>query len=201
MTPEHPTDDTWERLATGELAPDERERVMAHVMTCATCTRAWRVVRQIARAARDFDPGVPATAPNDASDRHVVGLRRTRRALVIAGGAALAAAAALILGLRFGAPREAIDVDHAGVRGDRALAIELGALSPSELAWSAIPGAAHYRVEIFTFDGKPVLSRDTSTTTFTFAPPLPAGEYRVQVEAWAGGSRIAVSPPGRFTVP
>jgi hypothetical protein len=200
--PDHPTHDTWEQLAVGELAPEERRHVMAHVVGCAACARTWRVVREIAREARAFDPEVPASAPDERTGGHTLPFRRVRRALFAGGAAALLAAAVLLLWMR-GATKAPDDPGGGPgvVRGGTEEEVVLVAASATRLAWRPVHGAHHYRVEVFTHEGALVWSRDEVTTTSVeVAPALAPGEYRWHVEAWVRGVRIAVSLPARFAV-
>jgi hypothetical protein len=202
LDPTHPTHDTWELLATGELAAAERKLVMAHVVGCPACARTWRVVKDIAREARSFDPGVPATAP-DEPGAQIVPLRRVRRALFAGGVAALVAAAVLLLWVRGGSMVPDSPAGDPGlVRGGSGeQEVVLVTAAGARLAWRPVQNAQHYRVEVFSRDGALVWSRDEITaTTVDVAPPLPPADYRWHVEAWVGGSRIAVSRPARFTV-
>lgn len=200
MTAEHPTDDTWERLATGELDDAARREVMAHVVGCAQCARTWRVVKHVAREARAFDPGVPATAPDEGSGTHAAPFRRTRRALFVGGGVALAAAAALLLWMHSGSHRA--QDDATGMRGGEAAAVQLGRAAANRLAWEPVAGAQRYRVEVFGLDGVLVWSADgVAGTSIAVEPPLPRGDYRWLVEAWSDGRRLGASRPGRFAVP
>ncbi len=203
MTPDHLDDDTWERLATGELPADDRARAMAHLVGCPRCARAWRVTRIIAREAATFDPGVPVAAPTERSDGVATAPRmRIRRGLWISGGAALAAAAALLLWVRSERGPQAVDGD--AMRGGQPAAVELIAPAPgpeTRLAWRPVAAARHYVVVVFSADGRLVWRDDRVTTVeLTVAPPLPAGRYLWQVEAWADGRRIATSTPSGFAV-
>ncbi len=199
MTSDHPTDAAWEQLATGELAGDAKAEVMKHVIACAECARKWRAIRHVAREARAFDPSVPTAAPDEASGRHVTPFRRTRRALIAGGLTALAVAAALLIWIRLGSK----EPDHDGLRGGSDHPrIEL--IAPAEnaarLEWRPVAGAERYVVEVFSLDGRPIWKSAASGADVEVRPALPSGDYRWQVEALAGGRRIAVSGPARFTV-
>ena len=195
MSPDHPSDDTWERLATGELDAATRAGVLAHVVGCPACTRTWRVLRTIAREARAFDPGVPAAAPTERPDR-------VRRALWIGGGVAVAVAAALLLWIRFDRPPPA--AEQVALRGGDDARIEVRSPSPGpspRLAWRPVAAAEHYTVAVFSAEGRPLWRRDRLTSAeVTVEPPLPAGSYLWQVEAWRGGRRIASSAPAPLAV-
>lgn len=93
----HPDDDTWERLATGELEGADRATVIAHLTRCRPCADIYRTVLAVVDEARAFDPGLPATAPPPATAAPVVeaprlGISsRLRPALALAASAVIAA--------------------------------------------------------------------------------------------------------------
>lgn len=204
---QHPSEDTWERLATGELDEAARTEAMRHVVSCPRCARAWRALRHVAREARAFDPAVPAAAPHDdTGPRARVDRRRDRirRALLLGGTIALAAAVVLFIVL----PRRGDDADKTGggggLRGGGDARVELveppGA-APWKLTWRAFPGAERYVVEVFSGDGRRVWKGETSSATEIVVEPAPApGTYRWQVEAWSAGRRLSASAPGRLVV-
>lgn len=109
------------RLEAGELAPEERARVLAHVADCARCRESQGQLdaeRAALEATLPFGPfaaGVAerlarARAPRPPRRRHLVGL-------LVAASVPLAAMVPLALAVR--APRRA-DVDAVSVAGARA---------------------------------------------------------------------------------
>src|SRR5262245_27184475 len=57
--PGHPDEAAWERLFTDEASPDERERLMAHVVACGPCTEIYKALDIVRREAAAFDSGAP----------------------------------------------------------------------------------------------------------------------------------------------
>src|SRR5512145_1860801 len=55
----HVDEGAWERLALGEAGPEERERVLDHVVRCADCAAVYRGLAELEAGAREFDPGAP----------------------------------------------------------------------------------------------------------------------------------------------
>lgn len=78
----HPDEAAWERVLSNDATADERRRLMAHVVSCASCAEIYRTLTAVRREAAAFDPGAPAPAP--------VAARSMRRV-------AYAAAAVLVL--------------------------------------------------------------------------------------------------------
>jgi hypothetical protein len=56
----HLGEDQWERLACDEMAPDERESVLDHIVDCPLCSDTYRAIRIIRSEAFEFDTAVPA---------------------------------------------------------------------------------------------------------------------------------------------
>jgi hypothetical protein len=56
----HLGEDQWERLACDEMAPDERESVLDHIVDCPSCSDTYRAIRIIRSEALEFDTAVPA---------------------------------------------------------------------------------------------------------------------------------------------
>jgi hypothetical protein len=149
VRPDHPGDEVWEALATGELAPKERERLFDHVAACAACASVYRGVRMLETEARVFDRGVPREDT------------RPARPAVRVWFAGLAAAA--VLALAFFLPlRPASSPPKDGVRGpdvSTPLAIApVGDLAapPSSFRWTPLSSAARHRVELSHADGDPL---------------------------------------------
>jgi hypothetical protein len=200
---DHPSDDTWERYATGALDGAERDELHAHVVACARCARTWKVMRHVAREAHDFDAEAPVPAPPLRDDAVVipfpVPLRAMRRALYAIGGVAFAAAAVMIawIALGRGSLAESYEPYNGTLRGDAPATpgIELAAGTAARVAWQPVAGADRYAITLFTFDGRVLWTREVTAAVLEIAPPLAAGRYRWQVEAWTGGRRIASSAP------
>ena len=58
---QHPDEAAWERAFSNEATPDDRRRLMEHVVTCAQCTDIYRSLTIVRREAAAFDPAVPGT--------------------------------------------------------------------------------------------------------------------------------------------
>jgi hypothetical protein len=171
---EHVADDTWEQLAMGELDPAARAGALRHAMACPRCRAIYRGVRALGDGARAQGLVPPP--------------RRSpfRAWLVGAGVAAAAAAAVAVIWVR--------DPDRGArtTRGDGSAAeIVVDAArtrAGDPLTWSAIAGAAEYRVEVFSGDGRPAWHGRAPAPAIAW-PALAPGAYRIRIEAVAGDGR------------
>jgi hypothetical protein len=185
---EHLDAQTWERLAMGELAQDERDRALRHATSCKQCARVLKGLLLLERGAREI-PGARPAAP-------------ARRRWLVAGGAALAAAAALAIWLGTRPPKPATQMRGPDDERVELIAPRGDVAGAPELSWQPVEGAGDYRVEVFTEDGRPLWQRDVA------APPLawPAGTsaapgvYRWRVTARKAGAAIAVSRLEAFRI-
>jgi hypothetical protein len=204
MSPErtHLDESTWERLAVGELAADERARALEHVMGCERCRKIYRGLLALKQGAAGFDPGAAAgTAPRRPRVR--------RGPLFLAASTAVAAAAALALWIGARPPasppappvRRGATQDGGSVH--RAIVVEgpRGAVAapPATFSWRPVDGADRYRVTLFGADGAPRWTdawrpADAALAAWP-ADLLPApGTYFWRVEAAQGDVVIAESP-------
>lgn len=75
-TADHPSDETFERLAFHELDAVRTAEVMAHLEDCDECAVVWRAVESMRDAAVEFDRGaVPASrfnAPRRSPSRRIM---------------------------------------------------------------------------------------------------------------------------------
>jgi hypothetical protein len=182
---DHPSDETWERLALDELPAAERDALMDHVTRCPSCAGLYRGLRELESEARTFDPGVPKP-------------RARRRLASPAWYAGLAAAAVLIIAflLPFRQPTSR-PTDPGLVRSPVSAAPEpvrpIGPLSarPARLEWRELAGADGYRVELW--NGGPVWSQDGIEGTSVALPGdvalSPGVVYYWKVTALAGPDR------------
>jgi hypothetical protein len=92
----HPSEDVWVSLASGELAPTEREHLADHVLSCAECARLYRAVAQVRNGAVDFDPG----APHQSGRRILPVWRRASLPRALAASLAIVATGLLAWNLR-----------------------------------------------------------------------------------------------------
>ena len=181
---EHVAEDTWEKLATGELDPAARAEALRHLVGCPRCRTIHRAVRALGDGARAQGLVPPP--------------RRSRiRAWTLGAGVAAAAVAAVTV-IAVISIRDA-DRPERTMRGDGSAA-EIVISRPGRIragdaiAWSAVAGATGYRVDVFSDDGRPVWDGRTTVPTVA-CPVLAAGAYRVRVEAIAAdGTRAATSP-------
>jgi hypothetical protein len=143
---DHPSDETWERLAMDELPPLERDRVSDHVTSCAPCAEIYRGLRTLEDEARAFDPGVPK-APGAAARP------------ATAWYAGLAAAAVLLLALLLpfrmmsNPPADTVRSPESATPVALAPVGDLAA-PPHGFRWTPLAGIAHHRVELSSADGE-----------------------------------------------
>jgi hypothetical protein len=55
----HPDEETWVRLASGQLSGSEQARLVDHVLSCAECQAVYRAVSHVRQGASSFDPAAP----------------------------------------------------------------------------------------------------------------------------------------------
>lgn len=90
----HPDEETWVRFASGELAADERERLVDHALSCEECAAIARAVAHVREGAPAIDPGAALTTTPS----------HGRRDVWVAMAAALVIAIGGVLALRQGQP-------------------------------------------------------------------------------------------------
>jgi hypothetical protein len=184
----HVDEATWEAIAVETIEPDARDLAFDHVLQCESCSQVWRgilALRSEAETQHLIAPAAPAAAPSWRS-----------RYVPLAVAATLVIAVAGVMLSRQPAPP--IDT----VRSAATVAAIDGlmmAYDPAEVptfVWPPFTGAASYRIEVFTDDGRPMWSHAVA------APPVrwPAetaravGIYRWRVEALdSSGAPIARS--------
>lgn len=180
-------DATWD-AASGTLPPAQVEELLAHAATCAACSTAWRLARELdaATAAGVRDSRRPAPA---------------RRARWIAGAAGLVAAAAIVVAVVGGGWREPPVArpefrDPAGARITSRLA-DGAPLSRSGavLRWNPLADGAHYRVVVTTTDLAPVWHSEWIAATEAEVPASALGALPPGARiAWRVEARV---PDGR----
>jgi hypothetical protein len=85
----HLTEENWERLACDEMALDERESAIDHILDCHQCSEIYRALNILRSEAATFDPDAPAVLPGKV-EQH-----RSKRGLW--GGAGILALAAVVM--------------------------------------------------------------------------------------------------------
>jgi hypothetical protein len=195
-TAPHVSEDHWERLAGGELSPEERECALDHASRCSECGRILRALLLLEREARDLDLTVPAGLST-------VSEPPRRRAFLWSAAAAAAAVAILWLTVpSFRSPEPSSSGGDAlrstGAR-DRPVPTEpvAGAAgAPRRFSWSGIATARGYEVELLDADGEPLWKSafvtEESVPWPQNVPPEPGRYYwRVVATLAEGGERIA----------
>lgn len=187
----HLDETTWERLALDELAPEDRQRALAHVVSCPRCTTVWKSVLALEREARAFDPSGPpprVLAP------------RSRRWL--AGGVAVALAAAAVLAIVL--VRRPHDEGRV-LRGSGAtleVASPRGEVGrPVRFAWTPVAGADRYRLELFSGPGELAWSTTVTDGPYEVPAGVELGQARfARVTALAGDRPITSSRLVEITI-
>jgi hypothetical protein len=211
-----PSPEDYLRLESGEATPEERRRLEEHAERCPACAAE----RELARA---FHEGPEPGEDVDFVVERLESLRlhekprplefRPRRSAVVRWAGSLAAVVALAVGLSVYTAQKAPPLPEPG-RGEAVRGAEIRDLQPSgefpevprEFRWSAIAGAASYRVTLRAVD-ETVLWQESATEPSARLPEEvarglhPAVLYAWTVEALnARGERLAASEPVRFTV-
>lgn len=190
----HLTEAEWTALQLNELATADRNRLLAHVVSCAECTAIHRSLLTLAAEAPAFDREVPSNAAS-----------RSRSTWYWAAG--LAAAAILVIGVRINRAPGA-DATQDVVRNSSTVAV-IETTSPRagrplanrRIEWSAVTSAAQYEVRISSTDGGTVWQSQVAATA-TDVPSSVAlrGHYYVQITALRDGAVIGSSPLVPFDV-
>lgn len=174
-------------LAVVERRGDEASRLatLDHVMRCADCRRDFDLLRAAAASAREAGEG---DAGADAPTLHVVrGGAGTARRFPMR---TFAVAAGLVVAVGVGLLSWHPGVQQPLLRGDEhtvvLLAPEARADGGALLRWRTVPGAAAYRVEVFTPAGRTVVADTVSDSTFVLPAADVNGEMRWMVTALHG---------------
>lgn len=194
----HVSEDSWERLACGELSNEERDRALDHASGCSECGRILRALLLLEREARAIDPLVPAGLSTFSE-------RPRRRALL--WGATAAAAAGTILWLTvpsyFSSLPESPPAAGEALRstGERDRPVPRsplaeGAVAPERFTWQGIATAQGYEVELLDADAESLwksgVVADESVPWPEEVPPEPGRYYwRVVAILAERGERIA----------
>lgn len=159
---DHIDDDTWERLATGELSPREREAVFDHVTSCAECAAVYRALHQLAEEAHTVDAAALASPAHRGT---VVRWRPRRTVAVIAALAATIAAVLIVRPFVGGGLSPTTGVRSGTVDAVPVLVAPTGTVNAShiELRWRAVDGADSYVVEVLDARGEPVWTSPETT--------------------------------------
>lgn len=171
----------------------DRLATLDHAMACAACREEFELLRSLERAG------------GDDARKAVEGIRWKRHLAM-----ALAASVVLAVGVETGRrvmERDQRDVMRGAGDGVTLIAPAEGAAARAgtdslTFAWTTVPGAEAYLVEVLSADGSPVVSQRTRDTTYTIgaANGLPAGEYRWLVQSYAADGTEARSPARRLTL-
>lgn len=173
---DHLTEDQWERFACDELAADERQAALDHILECPLCTDTYRAVQMLRSEAAEFDEDAPA--PVVALTKRADRLRFPWRGLGLLAMAATVLLA-VVLPLRRG--HEPIG-DH-GVMvvrdaGGEAAVIPVSPLDSvawrSEddvlMEWRMTESPASAAVEILDADGELIWTGPNTTSTEVWWP-------------------------------
>ena len=211
-----PSPEDYLRLEAGEASPEEGRRLLEHAGRCPACAAE----RDLARA---FHEG---PEPGEDVDFVVERLRdlrlheaprplefRPRRSAAVRWAASLAALVALAVGLSVYTVQKPPPLPEPGraevFRGD-----EIRDLQPSgefpevprQFRWSAIEGAASYRVTLRAVDETVLWQESVAQPSARLPEEVARGLHPAVLYAWtvealnARGERLAASEPVRFTV-
>jgi hypothetical protein len=183
---DHLDEAAWDRLAAGEAESPERDALFDHIVSCERCSRIWRGVLTLQQQAAA--QGLAAPVRNQA--------RPIWRSPAVA--LAMAATLLLVVGGVFLSQRPASDNET--VRGTALASIDglMMAYDPDGVpafVWPPVPAATHYRIEVFTEDGRPLWSADAAAPPARWPAETPRakGTYRWRVEAFGGEGAMARS--------
>ena len=191
---DHLSETQWERLTCDEMAADERDIALAHIMSCAECSTIHRSLIELRAGATEIEGTRPR--PNAG-----VSYRRW----TIPGGLATAAAIVLAIWI-YRSPQ----VPPTGVTRSAREPGAVSAIAPlanqplidRRFSWQPVAGADSYELRVSTADGVRVFTskRDETSAVLPAEIHLSAGSYYWQVVAFSGETTIATSPMMRFAV-
>ena len=217
---ECPSPEEYLRLESGEATPAERRRLEEHAERCPACAAE----RELARAfVAGPDEGVDQEDLDFVVSRlesarlhetpRPLEFRPRRKPAMVRWAGSLAALIALAVGLTFYTTQKAPPLPEPG-RGEVVRGAEIQALQPSgefpavprEFRWSAIEGAASYRVTLRAVDETVLWEESVAQPSARLPEEVARGLHAAVLYAWtvealnAQGERLAASEPVRFTV-
>lgn len=169
---DHLSEDRWERLASGELAPEEREGALDHILECAECAEIYTAVSVLRAGAGVFDSEAPVAVDPSPAPHQI-----KRRWWGGVGVFALAAAAVLAIILPRGTPPTLDPVSKPlvlrSIDGqppatpvspvDQALALQSG--DELQFSWVSREPESRVRVEVLDADGELVWTSPATERT------------------------------------
>lgn len=212
-----PSPEEYLRLESGEATPEEGRRLLEHAERCPACA-AEREMARLFHAGPEPGEDVDFVVERLESLRlhetpRPLEFRPRRKAAIVRWAGSLAALVALAVGLSVYTAQKAPPLPERG-RAEVFRGAEIQDLQPSgefpevprPFRWSAIEGAASYRVTLRAVD-ETVLWEEAVTQPSARLPEEvarglhPAVLYTWTVEALnQRGERLAASEPVRFTV-
>lgn len=191
----HIDESTWDRIAADEIDASGRDAAFDHIVSCASCARAWHGIQELQRAAiSDGLLAPPLPAASAWSSTRIASLA-VAATLVLAVGAAIV--------VRQQATQPEVTRSAAALPRVEGLMMAYSAQGVPTFVWAPVPTATRYRLEVFTDDGRPVWSGDAQYPTAEWPSNVqrPKGAYRWRVEALNGDGPIARSPLTAVEIP
>ena len=190
--PDHPSEETWVRLAADDLSPLDRIAAFDHIISCARCADTYRALSALRHEAAAIDERVAVARPRPIA-------ARVPRGWMLAAAAAAVLAVSLPLLLGRGEPdgnRSASPDTIAGLSAER----EAG--GGIRFRWNAHAGADRYRVIVRSEEGVPVWRSEPTGAADTSAAPgtLRSGTWFWEVEGLKGEEVTVRSPLERLVV-
>ena len=183
-------DELVARYVSGAMAGEEAEAFEEHYFACEAC---WAALQRAVELRAAFEapatvaPEHPAAPPHDLAASRPLARRRSWWPLAAAASVAIAAAAGWRVLATHRVGGAAVDAERGGAAPVVKPRPDTDALA---LSWSPVPGAASYRVRLFTPDGAVLLDREVADTMLVPAAAVAgaAPDSRVfwQVEALNG---------------
>lgn len=191
----HLDEAAWEHLAVNQLTGAEREALLRHVLACADCSEIWKALLGLKRGA-EAEGLLPS--PNPA--RRPL-WRSTFVPLALAATVVLAVAG--ILMTRQPAPTTPVVRGNSAIAPIEGLMMAYSAGGVPTLIWTPVPGAARYRLEIFSDDGRPLWSGEVAAppAAWPSGAPRAVGAYRWRVEALGSNGAVARSQLAAVELP
>jgi hypothetical protein len=212
-----PSPEDYLRLESGETNPEEGRRLLEHAERCPACAAELELARVFHAGPEEGSEDLDFVVGRLESLRLHETPRplefRPRRKAVVRWAASLAALVALAVGLSVYTSQKAPSLPEPG-REEVFRGAEIHDLQPSGefpevprgFRWSAIEGAASYRVTLRAVDETVLWEESVAQPSARLPEEVARGLHPAVLYAWTvealneRGERLAVSEPVRFTV-
>ena len=195
----HVDDESWERLALGELAGADRDRVLDHASRCAGCSRILRGLVELERGVVAVDAHRSAVLTRQPAGSPVW--------LTFAAAAAAAALVAVSASIALSPPTGVgTSLVRSGAESRPKAIAPVGLLRsvPAMFRWQGLDSSFRFTIELLDRDGELLWRSDELVGTETAWPadvPALPGRYYWRVWSADEDGRTSASPMTAFDLP